>query len=150
MHRHSKGFSAIELMVVLVVAALLAAAAVPAFSRYVVRARRAEAEATLEQLMQQQERYYALNNSYIAFSADAADPAARPFKWWSGSSAPVSAYEIEGLACDGELIAQCIQIRAKPGTGRVDPQFKDDDCQMLTLTSTGQHLASGAALRCWP
>ncbi|WP_295991912.1 type IV pilin protein [Rugamonas sp.] len=135
-HRGS-GFSAIELMTLLVVAALLAAAAVPAFSRYVVRVRRGEAEALLEQLMQQQERYYELNNSYLAFSAASSDPAARQFKWWSGASAPVSAYEIVGKACDGELIAQCIQLQATPGTGNVDPRFREPDCQMLTLTSSG-------------
>ena len=145
-----RGFSSIELLIVLVVMAILSAAALPAYQRYVVRARRAEAEAALEQLMQQQERYYTLNNNYIAFSADAQDPAARAFKWWSGTSATTSAYELAGKACDDAPIGECIQLTATPGTDQVDRRFRDDDCQQLTLISTGLRLASGAAARCWP
>ena len=145
-----RGFSSIELLIVLVVAGVLAAAALPAYQRYVIRAKRAEAEAALEQLMQQQERYYTLNNSYIAFSSGAQDPAARAFKWWSGASAPNSAYELAGKACDDAPIDECIQLVAMPGTDKVDRQFRDDDCQQLTLVSTGLRTASGAAARCWP
>lgn len=144
------GFSSIELLIVLVIAAILMAAALPAYQRYVVRAKRAEAEAALEQLMQQQERYYTLNNSYIAFSSDAQDPAARAFKWWSGNSALTSAYELAGKACADVAIDECIQLVATPGTDQVDHQFHDEDCQQLTLISTGMRLASGAATRCWP
>jgi len=149
-HGTRRGFSAIELMMVLAVAAILAAAALPAYQRYVIRAKRAEAEAALEQLMQQQERYYTLNNSYIAFASDAQDPAARAFKWWSGGSAATSAYELLGKACDDAPITDCIQLIATPGTDQVDRQFRDDDCQRLTLISNGLRLASGAAARCWP
>lgn len=149
-YRTRRGFSSIELLIVLVVMGILSAVALPAYQRYVIRAKRAEAEAALEQLMQQQERYYTLNNSYIAFSADAQDPAARAFKWWSGTSAATSAYELAGKACDDAPIAECIQLTATPGTDQVDRQFRDDDCQQLTLISTGLRLASGAAARCWP
>lgn len=144
------GFSLIELLVVLVVTAVLAAQAMPAWQQHVIRTRRGEGQSALLKLMMQQERYHTQTNSYIAFASGSADPEARHFQWWSGASAPTSAYEIEAKACDGELISQCVQLIATPGTGQVDTRFRDDDCQRLTLTSTGLRLASGPGTGCWP
>ena len=144
------GFTLIELLVVLVIMAILAALAMPAYQQHVIRARRSEAQSALLQLMMQQERFHTQNNTYIAFAAGATDAEARQFKWWSGASAPVSAYEIEGKACEGDVISQCVQLLATPGTGQVDQRFHDGDCRTLTLTSAGQRLASGPASGCWP
>jgi type IV pilus assembly protein PilE len=144
------GFSLIELLVVLVIVAVLTAAALPAYQQHVIRTRRSEAQSALLKLMMQQERFHSQHNTYIAFSAGVADAEARQFQWWSGASAPTSAYEIEGKACDGELISQCVQLIARPGTALVDSRFHDDDCRTLTLSSTGQRSASGTAPGCWP
>jgi type IV pilus assembly protein PilE len=144
------GFSLIELLVVLFIIGVLAASAMPAYQQHVVRTRRSEAQSALLKLMMQQERFHSQHNRYVAFSAGDAEPEARHFQWWSGASAPLSAYEIEGKACDGELIAQCIQIIARPGTALVDSRFRDSDCRELTLTSAGQRFASGPASGCWP
>ncbi|MYM68282.1 prepilin-type N-terminal cleavage/methylation domain-containing protein [Pseudoduganella sp. FT55W] len=144
------GFSLIELLVALVIVAVLTAAALPAYQQQVIRTRRSEAQSALLKLMMQQERFHSQHNTYIAFSAGVADAEARQFHWWSGASAPASAYEIEGKACDGELITQCVQLIARPGTAQVDSRFHDDDCRTLTLTSTGQRAASGSAPGCWP
>jgi type IV pilus assembly protein PilE len=144
------GFTLIELLVVLIIMAVLAAQAMPAYQQHVIRTRRGEAHAVLLKLMMQQERYHTQTNTYIAFSVGATDPEARHFQWWSGSRAPESAYEIEGKACEGELISECVQLIATPGTGQVDSTFRDDDCRKLTLTSTGLRLASGPATGCWP
>lgn len=144
------GFSLIEMCVVLVIFAVLAAQAMPAYQQHIVRTRRGEAQAALLRLMMQQERFHTQNNRYIAFSADSTDPEARQFQWWSGSSPRHSAYELDGKACEGELISQCIQITATPGTAAVDGRFRDDACRKLMLTSTGLRLASGDATGCWP
>lgn len=143
------GFTLIELMVVLAVAGMLAAMAYPGYRQHVVRTRRIEAQVALQALMQQQERYFTQHNRYVAFGAAAAAADARLFRWWSGPSAATSAYEIEGRACDGEDIADCVQLIATPGTARVDNRFQDPSCERLILTSTGLHLASGPATRCW-
>ena len=145
-----KAFSMIELLVVLVILAVLAAQAMPSYQQHVIRARRAEGQAALWQLMQQEERFFTQTNTYVAFSAGATEPEARQFKWWSSNGALTSAYEIEGKACDGELISQCVQLIAKPGTAIVDHNFHDEECQRMTLTSTGLRLASGPSARCWP
>ncbi|MRW87405.1 prepilin-type N-terminal cleavage/methylation domain-containing protein [Pseudoduganella sp. FT26W] len=144
------GFSLIELLVALVILAVVASQAMPAYQSHMTRTRRGEAQSALLKLMMQQERFYTQNNTYIAFSSASAEPEARHFQWWSGASPQRSAYEIEGKACDGEEIKQCVQIIAKPGTELVDPHFHDEDCGRLTLTSTGLRLASGPATGCWP
>ena len=144
------GFSLVELAVVLLIMAVLAAQAMPAYQQHVIRTRRSEAQSALLKLMMQQERFHTQNNRYIAFSASASEPEARHFQWWSGASPKTSAYELEGKACDDELIAQCIQIVATPGTELVDSHFRDEDCRILKLTSTGLRLATGPATGCWP
>ncbi len=144
------GFSLLELLVVLAIMAILTALALPAYQQALTRGRRVEAQATLWQLLQQEERYFTQTNVYLAFSASATEPEARQFKWWSSNGASTSAYEIEGKACDGALISECVQLVATPGTSRVDGRFRDEACQQLILTSRGQQFATGPAAGCWP
>ncbi|MRW94343.1 prepilin-type N-terminal cleavage/methylation domain-containing protein [Duganella sp. FT80W] len=144
------GFSLIELLVVLLILAVLAAQAMPAYQQHVIRTRRNEAQAALLKLMMQQERFYSQHNTYIAFSSASSEPEAKHFQWWSAGSPKSSAYELEGKACEGEPLAQCVRIVATPGTAQVDSGFHDDACDVLTLTSTGLRLASGPAAGCWP
>lgn len=144
------GFSMIELLVVVVILAVLAMQAMPAYHQHVVRTRRHEGQSALLKLMMQQERYYSQHNTYMAFSSASTEPEARQFQWWSGGSPARSAYELEGRACDGAPIAQCVQLVATPGTAQVDRGFRDDDCGVLILASSGLRVASGTATGCWP
>ena len=145
------GFSLIELLSALAIMSLLLALAMPAYHGHVVRAKRVQGQAALLRLMQQQERYYSQNNRYLAFSSASPAPQAQQFPWWSGEGgAASSAYEIEALACPGLTIGQCVLLRATPGTSKVDAQFQDADCGVLSLNSTGQRGSSGTASHCWP
>ncbi|MET0321993.1 MAG: type IV pilin protein [Duganella sp.] len=144
-----RGFSMIELLVVMLIVAMLAAAAAPAWHDHVLRTRRHEAQATMQRLMLQQERFFTQHGTYLAFSAGATGEQERQFQWWSGATPQGSGHEIEGKACDGEVIDTCVQLVATPGTARVDPRFRDAQCDQLTLTSTGQQLARGPHPNCW-
>ena len=146
--QHKTGLTLIELVVVLAIISLLTALAMPAFQQSVIKAKRAQAQAALLQLMQQQERYYTQHNTYLAFSSGSADGG--QFKWWSGDTAAHSAYEIQAISCAGLSITQCVKLIAMPGTDKVDQAFKDVNCETLSLDSAGQRLASGTVQRCWP
>lgn len=145
----AKGESLLGMLVALVIAAILAAVAIPVWSEAIVRMRRSEAQATLQEMMQHQERHFTRFNTYLAFSVASTGNAESQFRWWSGRAPKTSAYEVEGKACDGEKIQDCIQLIATPGTSKVDHSFKDPQCERLILTSTGLHLASGPGPGCW-
>jgi type IV pilus assembly protein PilE len=142
------GFTLVELMIVVAIVGILGALAYPTYAGYVVRTRRTEGLAALIDAMQRQERYHVQHNTYVAFSAD--EPGTDGFRWWSGANAAVSAYELDAHACSGRDIAECVEIRARPGTARVDARFRDPDCGTLTLDSIGRQGAQGTGARCWP
>lgn len=144
------GFTLIELMIVLAIVTILATLAYPGYAEYIVHTRRIEGQVALMEAMQQQERYFMRNNTYVAFSTGAAESDARQFRTWSGTSAARSAYELDGQACPGQAIADCIALHATPGTAQVDSAFKDAQCGVLTLDSAGRRSASGPATNCWP
>lgn len=148
--KQDAGFSCIELMVTLAIIGIVCASVVPSFQQYGVQSKRTQAQAALLQLMQQEERYFSQNNSYHAFSSSATDADAKLFTWWSGASAAHSGYELSGRSCTGQALTQCVQLDAVPGTPKVDPGFRDIDCQTLSLTSSGRRAASGPSGRCWP
>lgn len=144
------GFTLIEVMVVVLIVCLLMLLALPSYQAHIVRAKRAQAQATLFELMQQQERYYSQNNRYLEFSADSTDPHEKRFRWWSGTRAADSAYQINAASCPDQSIADCVQLSALPGGERVDTHFADRECGTLSLRSDGVRLASGDGLHCWP
>jgi type IV pilus assembly protein PilE len=63
-NRSDKGFTLIELMIVVAVVAILAAIAIPSYQRQVIRTNRANAMAVLQSFAQAMERHYAQNNTY--------------------------------------------------------------------------------------
>jgi len=62
----NKGFSLIELLVVIVVIALLAAYAIPTYRQYVVESKRADAHARILEIAGMHEKFYANTNAYPA------------------------------------------------------------------------------------
>ncbi|MEJ7808243.1 MAG: type IV pilin protein [Telluria sp.] len=148
--KHCNGFTLIELLVVVAIVGILGAIAYPSYASYMAGARRVEGQVALLVTLQKQERYYAQHNTYAAFSADDTGPGNKVFAWWSGASAAQSAYELSGRACPGLPLQRCIELRAVPGTAKVDNKFRDEQCQTLTLSSSGQTGATGPRKRCWP
>lgn len=59
-----RGFTLVELMVVVAIVAILAAVAIPAYSNYIDRAKQGEAIAALMRVKMDQESFWADNNRY--------------------------------------------------------------------------------------
>jgi type IV pilus assembly protein PilE len=144
-----RGFTLIEMLVVLAILSILVAVGYPNYTRHVARTKRTEGQIALIDAMQQQERYHLQHNTYVAFSSSSGDAAPPGFPWWSGVSAAVSHYELDAHACPGRDIADCVEVRATPGTAKVDGRFRDEECGALTLDSLGLHDSERAG-RCWP
>lgn len=145
--KHCTGVTLIELLIVLVIMGILASVAHASYKEYITKARRTEGKSALLQILQQQERYYSLHNSYIVFSSTSTDEDAAKFKWYSGERPASSAYEIIGEACPGDSIRNCLQLTATPGTAKVNANFSDPYCGKLIATSTGSKEASHED--CW-
>lgn len=60
------GFSLIELMIVVVIAGILAAVAMPSYNNYIVRSSRAAAQTELLELASMQEKIFLNSNAYTA------------------------------------------------------------------------------------
>lgn len=147
--KRGAGFTLVELVIVMAIILVLAAVAYPAYAGYITKTRRVEGQIALMEAIQQQERFYTRNNTYIEFSSGSTDVEERRFKWWSGSTAAGSAYELRARACPGRALTECVEVQAMPGTALVDAKFRDADCQTLTLNSAGEQTASGPLQRCW-
>ena len=142
-----RGFTLIEMMIVLLIMSVLACLAWPSYAGYLAKTRRMEGKVALIMALQQQEQHRALHQTYVAFSNAAPVDGLR---WWSGNTAASSAYELDADACPGTGLRDCVQLRARPGTPNVDVLFKDAECGTLSLRSTGEQGASGPSTRCWP
>ena len=151
-----RGFTLIELMIVVAIVAILAAIAYPSYQDSILKGRRAEGRTAMLELMQQQERYMTQRGTYLVFtnSAGTTNPSTAKdvFKTFAGEGSPPS-YYLSAALCPGSTDArECIQIVATPTR-------TDLAAGALNLTSTGAKDCTGTAGKtgsapnpkiCWP
>jgi type IV pilus assembly protein PilE len=145
MKKQLKGFTLIELMMVILIAGILFGIAVPAYRDFVLRAQRTEAKSTLLRVQAEQEKFYMQNNTY---TVDVNNPPP------VGLGIPASEnvyYNIAIIAGAGGLTVG-YTVSAVPAAG--SPQLRDDDCQLFNINQTGvryaeSNMAVDETQTCW-
>jgi type IV pilus assembly protein PilE len=132
----SRGFSLIELMIVVVVVAVLAAIAVPAYRQYLLRTHRAEGMAAILSVAAAQEKFYVQNNTY---ADDDALTDAPPDGLGIPATTENGYYTL--AITDGDTDSFSVTATAA-GT-----QTADTDCTTFTINQAGQKSATSAS--CW-
>lgn len=155
LRRRMQGFTLIELMVTVLILGILAAIAVPNYTAYVNRGKRAAAKTVLLDAANQLERNYTTNGCYN-FTTVAECRA-------QAGTAPTlpPAAPAEGRAAYGIAVAypsgQQFTLSAVPcgAAGAVCPAgaeaYTDAECDTLTLGHTGQRgiTGTGTVANCW-
>lgn len=135
-----RGVTFIEIAMVLVIVAILAVVAMPAYQDGVRQARRVDAMDTLLELSSRQERFYAQNGTYTTEISGAAGLG------FGSTSSPDGYYTVTAAACATGTIATCYTMSAAPAGDQVN----DLTCATMTLDSRGGKTASGTdGPNCW-
>ena len=105
-----KGFTLIELMIVVAIIAILASVAIPAYGDYVLRGKLVEATSTLADLRIRMEQYYQDNRNYGSAAANCllvmpASPTVKYFtyscNWGAGATDQFYTITATGIAAQG-------------------------------------------------
>ncbi len=138
--RKLAGFTLIEVMITVVIVAILAAIAIPNYSQYVQKTRRADAQEKLLDMAAQQERWFFSKNQYTKLVSDLGGAVSRD-----------GYYNVE-IKVTGEAPFTSYTLEATPVSTK--SQSKDSECTKFTIDNTGaRHAFKGTDARddvCWP
>lgn len=144
--RRNRGFTLIELMIVVVVASILVTLAVAGYSQQIRKSRRTDAKTALLALAGREEQFFSTNNNYSTIPTDLG---------YTGGAFPVNVgsgyYQVQvNVPAPAAGTPATFSLVATP----LGDQAKDLQCASFTVQSTGQQssLDSGGAdstASCW-
>jgi type IV pilus assembly protein PilE len=141
-----RGFTLIEFMMVMVVIGILLGIALPAYSEYLMKTRRADGTSYLMVLAGEQEKWFFANNTFTSTLTDIGN-ATSP----DGFYTITLSNSVAGVTCNGGGGPfNCFELTAT-AAGR---QAGDTDCATITLDHRGLRAAqmadaSDSSALCW-
>ena len=143
-----RGFSAFELMVVLVIVGILAGLSVPVYRDHLLRANRGEARAALLGLATAEEKFYLQCNTYTSALDVVADTACSPASLKFSTTSERGYYTLTVTAADPDGWTATATAIA------TERQYRDSRCRTFQLGSTGLKTARSSSdaandLECW-
>jgi len=134
-----KGFTLLELMIVVVIVGVLMAIALPSYQESVRKGRRSDAMSALMDAANRQEQFMLDNNSYSASLANIG----------MANPTPEGHYNIAIVAATGACpITSCYVLTATPVS--TSPQNDETKCRVYSLTSAGAKTNDGTlGNECW-
>ena len=147
---HQRGFTLVEIMVVLAIVMTIAAIAMPSYTENINRSKRAEAKAQLLEAAQYMQRFYSQNDSYAQNRAGKAVAIPDALARVPRSAASGSQNYTIGFATPAPTVAT-FTLQAAPRAGG---SMASDKCGTFTLTQAGQRGLAGNAAgttadSCW-
>jgi type IV pilus assembly protein PilE len=128
------GFTLVELIVTMAIAAILTAIAVPGYRQFVQRSNRTDATTALLRIAAAQEKFYMQNNTYASEALRAGAPPA-------GLGVPRTDQDLYTLsiapAAGGLAQGYTVTAAATAGKGQAD----DTKCQVFTVNEQGARTA---------
>jgi type IV pilus assembly protein PilE len=134
-HAPNRGFTLVELLIVMIIASVLAMIAVPSYQASVIKSRRADGRVVLNDTAQRLERCYTQFGAYDAEDCAIAD------------AEEITSQEGFYVLTVDVPDAATYELTAAPA----GPQADDEDCGSLILTNTGERTITGDGdiERCW-
>ncbi len=136
-----RGFTLIELMIVVAIIGIISAIAYPSYTDYVKRAKRSDAQGSLVELSQYMERWYT-GHGFYSKAADGAAAPDLPFATSPKEGEAMYDLQVSAISASGYTL-QAVPIARKMMAG--------DKCGSLTVTNTGVRGVTGTApvADCW-